>query len=181
MDGIWLLMKFVVRSMVVAGWWAQQSGVVNEKMEREDGIYKKDLPTQSLTLTLTFQDISSEIIEHLPTYDSTTFLSPTLYCRRRGGGNKGTSMYHIDTKRKFLLDHWLSQSPYHPGWQSKCVTNMCMCKKVYTRQFSYRATYLEEETEQALYLPVLSLACLLARIHVPAYQPTSLPAYQVSM
>lgn len=56
LDGIWLLMKFVVRSMVVAGWWAQQSGVVNEKMEREDGIYKKDLPTQSLSLTLTFQD-----------------------------------------------------------------------------------------------------------------------------
>lgn len=28
----------------------------NEKMEREDGIYKKDLPTQSLTLKLTFQD-----------------------------------------------------------------------------------------------------------------------------
>lgn len=55
MDGIWLLMKFVVRSMVVAGWWAQPSGVVNEKMEREDGIYKKDLPPV-LTLTLTFQD-----------------------------------------------------------------------------------------------------------------------------
>lgn len=42
-------------------WWAQQGGVVNEKMEREDGIYKKDLPSRFM-LTLTFQNISSEII-----------------------------------------------------------------------------------------------------------------------
>lgn len=71
MDGIWLLMKFVVRSMVVVGWWAQQSGVVNEKMEREDE-YKKDLPPV-LTLKLTFQDISSEIIERLSTIAAQPF------------------------------------------------------------------------------------------------------------
>lgn len=118
----------------------------------------------------------SQITNRASIYDShsTTFLSPTLYCRRRGGGgNKGTCMYHIDTKEKFLLDHWLSQSPYHPGWQSKCVTNMC----TYVYATCHKAILLSRDiprrrTEQALYLPVLSLACLLARIHDTC---TSLP------
>lgn len=65
-------MKFVVRSMVVAGWWAQQSGVVNEKMEREDE-YKKDLPTQSLHAHADLSGFHSQIINRASIYDSTTF------------------------------------------------------------------------------------------------------------
>lgn len=64
-------MKFVVRSMVVAGWWAQQSGVVNEKMEREDGIYKKDLPPV-LHAHADLSGFHSQIINRASIYDSST-------------------------------------------------------------------------------------------------------------
>lgn len=71
------------------------------KMEREDG-YKKDLPTQSLMLTLTFQDISSEIIERLSTIAAQPFFKPYPVLPPKGGGGTRKHVCTTSTQKKIL-------------------------------------------------------------------------------